>query len=220
MRNNFRRARKPEEKEKRRVLLLSVARSMLARDPDLNGLSLSRLAENSMMAKSNIYRYFETREALLLAILWEEWGEWFLAVKKQLGSSKGRLGLHDLVREIARTLANRRILCSLTAALPSVVERNLSELSIRDFKIASLEALNEFGVFLESSCPELNAKTYARLIYDAACLIAGIYPHANPSKTVVKVIRSPELEFFRHDFLTDLERIMIALANEAKREIK
>jgi AcrR family transcriptional regulator len=197
---------------------MSAARGALSRNPDLSALSLSQLARSVKMSKSNVYRYFETREALLLAVLWEEWGEWFETMKTSL-SSRGRglaigqsFELRDLVIELSRTLAERKVLCALTAALPSVLERNLSESAIRNFKRQSLRALEEFGTVLHDHCPRLSGKEYARLIYDGACLMAGIFPHAHPSKPVAKVIREPELEFFRHNLSSDLERMMLALA--------
>jgi hypothetical protein len=42
--------------------------------------------------------------------------------------------------------------------------------------------------------------------------MGGLHPHGHPSKSVAKVLKSPELEFFRRDFATDLERVMLALA--------
>ena len=39
------------------------------------------------MAKANVYTYFETREALLLALLRDEWQRWFARLKKQARST-------------------------------------------------------------------------------------------------------------------------------------
>jgi hypothetical protein len=48
------------------------------------------------------------------------------------------------------------------------------------------------------------------LIYDAACLIAGLYPFANPSEKVRRVIADPSLKFFRRHLRTDLARMLLA----------
>jgi AcrR family transcriptional regulator len=126
---DFRRARKPDQKAKRRAHVLATARAMLGEGTvDLGQLSLNELARRAGMAKSNLYRYFETREAVLLALLSEEWVAW----QKHMTTSyrrtaRGRAALDALVRHVARTLAARRLLCALTTAFPSVLEHNLSE---------------------------------------------------------------------------------------------
>ena len=66
----FQRARRPEQKEERRLRLLTVARAALVSGVAIEGLSLSSIARDAGMAKANTYRYFESREALLRDV-WE-----------------------------------------------------------------------------------------------------------------------------------------------------
>ena len=61
----YQRARSPEQKAERTEQILSAAEAMLAEGQDSSALSLNVLAKRAGMAKSNIYRYFESREALL-----------------------------------------------------------------------------------------------------------------------------------------------------------
>ncbi len=193
--------------------LLRTARAMLVRDMDLESVSLNELARRAQMAKSNVYRYFETREALLLALLWEEWGEWyreFFGELKMSGSFER--SVQELVSLLARSLVRYPLLCALTAALPTVLERNLSESAIRKFKRDSLEFFLEIGSMLEAQASGLSSDSYAQLLHDGACLMAGLYPHAYPSKAVARALKAPELQFFRRDFAKDLERVMLALA--------
>src|SRR5215831_17174463 len=64
----FQRARKPEEKEVRRAAILGAARA-LAREVGPIALSLNELGRRSGVSKPNIYRYFESREEILLGLL-------------------------------------------------------------------------------------------------------------------------------------------------------
>ncbi len=73
----FVRARQPEQKEERRRNLIATARAMLDERMRLDELSLNELARRAGMTKSNVYRYFESREAVLLALLEDEWRSWF-----------------------------------------------------------------------------------------------------------------------------------------------
>src|SRR4051794_7039673 len=71
----FRRARTEEQREARRRAILSTAEAMLAEMP-VAALSLNELSRRVGLAKSNVLRYFETREAVLLELLDAAWREW------------------------------------------------------------------------------------------------------------------------------------------------
>jgi hypothetical protein len=105
-------------------------------------------------------------------------------------------------------------LCALLTALPSVLEQNLSEETIRFVKTKSLESFREIGHFLESKVSDLSAQQYAELLHDAVCTVAGLYPVAFPSPAAGKVLAAPEFSLFRKDLPRDLERMLLALARD------
>lgn len=211
--NDFLRARQPEQKEERRALLLATARVMLEAGTDLRELTLNELARQAGMAKSNVYRYFETREALLLELLWSEWAAWFEAlVADPPRRGRGPKALSALAACIARSLARRPLLCKLTAALPSVVEQNLSEERIAEFKAQSLLFFGELARFLHGRVPDLSEARYASLVHDTVTLLVGLYPFAAPAPAVARVLEREAFAFFRRDFEADLARMILALA--------
>ena len=217
MSKGYLRARKPEEKEERKLHLLDVARSLIELENDLNLLSLNEIARSAKMAKANIYRYFESREALLLDLLWEEWLAWFKDFQKDWSKlSKNKKSFDYLIRHLAQTLSRRQLLCNLTASLPSVIEKNLSEQTIKDFKYQSIELFGEIANYLETCSDKLPANLYAIFLQDTVSLIAGIYPFAHPNKVVGKVLLDPELRFFKRNFGAELERYMMAIVNDLK----
>jgi AcrR family transcriptional regulator len=221
MSKRYLRARKPEQKEERRQHLLDVARELINKESDLNLLSLNEIARSAKMAKANIYRYFESREALLLDLLWDEWQDLFKDFQKDWSrASKSKRTFNHLIKTLAMSLSKRGLLCNLTTALPSVIEKNLSEQTIKDFKYRSIELFSEIANFLETCSGELNSKTYAIFLQDTVSLIAGIYPFLHPNDVVVKVLEDPDLQFFKRDFNVELERYMIAIANNHKSKSK
>src|ERR1700733_7845369 len=64
----FQRARNAEQREARRRAILDTAAAMLAEMP-VAQVSLNELSRRAGLAKSNVLRYFESREAVLLALL-------------------------------------------------------------------------------------------------------------------------------------------------------
>jgi AcrR family transcriptional regulator len=210
--SDFQRARQPEQKQERRALLLATARAMLNESADSASLSLNDLARRAQMAKSNVYRYFESREAVLLALLEEEWTHWFDDLREAGARGASRVTLKEVVHEVCRTLASRRLLCHLTSVLPSVLEHNLSEQAVKDFKLGTLAFFAQLSEYLARRCPVLDQAAYTTLVGDSVTLITGLYAFTHPSVVVQRVLEAPELAAFRADFASELERLMLSLA--------
>jgi AcrR family transcriptional regulator len=221
MEATFQRARQPAQKQQRRDHLLATARNLLASGTELRTLSLSELARRAGLAKASVYTYFASREALLLALLWDEWAHWFVELQRAWPEAgpvaTAPTGLTQTVEAVADALAREALLCELTAALPTVLEQNLSEAAIADFKRASLAFFGEIGGFLAGCCPELPAATYAELARDAAHAIVGLYPSTHPSPAAARALSNPDLGFFRRDFARELRRFLAALAADYQR---
>jgi AcrR family transcriptional regulator len=217
----FTRARQPEQKEERRARLLATARAMLDEGAGLGDVSLSELARRAAMTKSNVYRYFESREAVLLALLVEEWVAWFLALKRGWRrpppGASGDAALEHLARHLARTLAARPRLCLLTSAVPQVLEQNLSEAAIREFKLLSLAHFEAVAAFMTARAPRLTGAAAVTLLYDAVAAITGLYPATHPSAAAARALDDPALCGLRRDFARELERFVCALARDVVR---
>jgi AcrR family transcriptional regulator len=217
MNKGYLRARKPEHKKERKVHLLDVARTLIDEKSDLSLLSLNEIARSAKMAKANIYRYFESREALLLELLWDEWQEWFKDFQKDWRKvPKTKKKFEYLIKSLAISIAKRDLLCNLSTALPSVIEKNLNEKTIREFKYRSVELFGQIANFLETCSSELDSHSYAILLQDTVSLITGLYPFTHPNEVVEKVLKDPGLKFFKRDFSAELERYMVSIANSIK----
>jgi AcrR family transcriptional regulator len=212
--SHFTRARQPEQKEERRAQLLTTARAMLDAGTPLAELSLNGLARQAGMTKSNVYRYFESREAVLLDLLRDEWFAWFVTLTTTYTPPPaGTTPLRHLAGYVARTLAARPLLCTLTSALPSVLEQNLSAAAVTEFKRLTLAFFEEAATFLAAQAPVMSAAQAQRWLLDGAVVLTGLWPHARPAPSVEQALaQAPDLAVFRWDFVADLERLLYALA--------
>src|SRR3984957_11018664 len=82
----FQRARNAEQREARRRAILDTAAAMLAEMP-VAQVSLNELSRRAGLAKSNVLRYFESREAVLLELLDSAWQDWLAALETDLGGA-------------------------------------------------------------------------------------------------------------------------------------
>ena len=213
----FQRARKPEEREERITRLLDSAHAMLREGMPVADLSLNGLARRAGMAKSNVYRYFESREAVLLALLEAEWAAWSHALVAEWPEAVACGVTADAVADrLARTLSARPLLGALTAVLPTVLEQNLSEAALARFKRAAHALVSGIGADLAARAPGPSAAAYAELVVHLSMVVAGVYPNAYPNPVVARVLEAdPTLQtLFRRDYEQDLRRISRALLRE------
>src|SRR3978361_993367 len=79
MMTSFKRARSEEQRTERKRMILDTAAAMLAEMP-VAQISLNELSRRVGLAKSNVLRYFESREAVLLELLDVAWLEWLIGL--------------------------------------------------------------------------------------------------------------------------------------------
>ena len=82
----FQRARSEEQREARRQAILGAAAAMLAEMP-VAEVTLNELSRRAGLAKSNVLRYFESREAVLLELLDSAWQDWLAQLDAELADA-------------------------------------------------------------------------------------------------------------------------------------
>ena len=210
----FRRARNEEQREIRRQAILRTAEAMLAEMP-VAALSLNELSRRVGLAKSNVLRYFETREAVLLELLDEAWRDWLdvLAVEL-LGEPVGPVGERvELVAAVlARTLAARPMLCELGSASSAVLERNVSVAVAVRFKRATLANTDALGRRVRVVLPELDDRNGQGFAQAAVLVTSSLWPYAQPSAAMQTAYEAePALASLRPDFAVVLRELLATM---------
>ena len=206
------RARSPEQKEERRRHLLDTARSLLLEIPDVHDLGINELARRAQMTKSNVYRYFESSEAVLLDVLVEEFMLWLPELRKALSRDRKRSGgIEHVARAFSSTVTARPLLCRLTSIFPSILEHNISAERMVEFKHCLLAVRKETALDFHACVPSISAAGFERCIHLALPLLIGLWPLSHPAKLAVEVIGLPELAALRYRLRHDLEEGLLLL---------
>src|SRR5258707_448038 len=87
--STFQRARSDEQRAERSRAILDTAAAMLAEMP-VTEVSLNVLSRRVGLAKSNVLRYFESREAVLLELLNTAGREWLTELSRELDEGVDR----------------------------------------------------------------------------------------------------------------------------------
>ncbi|MFI6166375.1 TetR family transcriptional regulator [Nocardia sp. NPDC051052] len=155
----FQRARSDEQREIRRRAILDTAAEMLDEMP-VAEVSLNELSRRVGLAKSNVLRYFESREAVLLELLDASLETWLAELADELtagieAQAAPEVRAGQLAEILSRSLAGRGVLCDLFGAQGGVLEHNVSVEVVKRHKRSSLTRLAAMTELMRRHLPEL-----------------------------------------------------------------
>ena len=175
----------------RRQAILDAARAMLA-EKGVADTSLRELSQRVGLAKSNVLRYFDSREAIFLKLLDEECRSWLAELDTLLGEPRPRSSDYaneiQVASTIAGSLAQRRLLCELVSAMAAVLERNISLECARDFKGRVHDNIGALAELIARHVPWLTREFAAAFAENVFVLTAGMYPFSEPTEPVRAVM--------------------------------
>jgi AcrR family transcriptional regulator len=179
----FQRARSDEQREVRRRAILDTVAAMLQEMP-VADVSLNELSRRVGLAKSNVLRYFDSREGVLLELMDSALRDWLAQLADDLAAgvdpalpvvSRGE----QLATALARSLAAHPVLCDLMGAQGAVLERNVTVEVVTRHKRAALTLLTATADLLRRYVPELGtaAETFC---FQSMVLAGALAPYSSP----------------------------------------
>lgn len=218
MANTFQRARSEEQRAVRRKAILDTTAAMLGEMP-VAQVSLNELSRRVGLAKSNVLRYFESREAVLLELLGTASQELLEHLDTTLPEAVDADApvaerADRLAAAMTDAFAERPVLCDLISAQAAVLERNVSTEVAAQYKRSSIAHVFALAQRVRTHVPELDERDAVRFVAAALMVVTAAWPHAHPSPAVLAVYESdPELAVLRLDFATVLrESLEVLLA--------
>ncbi|AYY14881.1 TetR/AcrR family transcriptional regulator [Actinobacteria bacterium YIM 96077] len=205
----FQRARSVEQRQVRRQAILDTAASMLAEMP-VAEVSLNEMSRRVGLAKSNVLRYFESREAVLLELLDGALQAWLAEISDELAASvdpqlSARERGDQLAAVLSRSLAGATTLCDLINAQPGVLEHNVSVDVVVHYKRSALHLLATMIDLVRSHLPEL--RDHARMVCMTTLILAGaLSTYGRPSASTLAAYEvDPTLAELHLDLASMLE---------------
>jgi AcrR family transcriptional regulator len=217
MATTFQRARSDEQRAVRRQAILDTAAAMLQEMP-VADISLNELSRRVGLAKSNVLRYFDSREAVLLELLDSSFREWLAHLAAELPSAvRRRAGFNrraqQLASAITRSLVARPVLCDLMSTQASVLEHNVSVEAITRYKLGVLADAEDLAGLLRDALPELSQDDAWRYTVGAWLTTSALWAYARPPEAVLEACALDErLEKTHLDFPATLEDYLTTLA--------
>jgi TetR/AcrR family transcriptional regulator len=208
--HEFQRARQPEQKGLRRNAILHAAEELIA-EGGLHDLSLSSIAERAGLSKANTYRYFESREEILLDILMEDQRDLIAEIEQKLSHLKGSRDEKRVAQVIAQAFIVRPRLCQLLGMVSSILEHNLSEDAIINCKRELVMLSQHATRALHTALPNIALTDCGWMLGTIALYVAGLWPAAHPAPPAARVLARDEFAALRPVFERDLTKGILVL---------
>jgi AcrR family transcriptional regulator len=210
---SFVRARRPEHKQQRREAILEAARD-LALQRGVRAITLGDLADAVGLAKSNVVRYFGTREEIFVELCSEEG----FRLRDALLPRFEDVTEETLPRVLASTLMEHELFCELLSQLTTHLEHNVSYPAAERLKVASTLVVGELARALAARPVGLDVDQATLLLTATSQIGAGLWSASRPSEVVLQVYAAhPEIVPTGSVHAT-LERLVAALATGLRAE--
>ena len=217
MATTFQRARSDEQRALRSQAILDTAAAML-REMPVAEISLNELSRRVGLAKSNVLRYFESREAVLLELLDGSVREWLAHLSAEVPAAvRRRAGFarraEQLAGVIAASLAERPVLCDLIAAQSAVLEHNVSVEAVTKHKLAGLDDAETISGLVREALPELGEADAWKYVIAIWVTTSALWAFACPPAAVLEAHAADErLARTQLDFRATLEDHLTTVA--------
>jgi AcrR family transcriptional regulator len=212
----FQRARSEEQREIRRQAILDTAAAMLDLMP-VSEVTLNELSRRAGLAKSNVLRYFESREAILLELLDRAAKRWLSELPGQLAAGvppdgAPRERADQLAVVLARSVAPQRQLCDLLSAQASVLEHNVSADVVARYKRAMSDNQAALTGLALEYLPELGGDGAWKACAMSMVFMGALWSYTQPPASVLAAYEAdPSLAVLRLDFAAALEEALATL---------
>ena len=209
------RAVRTDQKEARRETIMHAALALFA-DSDFETVSMAAIARTAGIAKGTVYLYFDTKEALFLAVVSGIFDGQFNRIDRNLLDLPPASTAEMVVAAIGAAMDIDPNSSRLTALTHSVIERNVSFETVLEFKQSMRRRLVYSGSLIEEKLSFLAPGKGARLLMTMHALFIGLQQMADPAPTAKAVLERPEMDLFRVDTASYMAETMLALLKGLK----
>ena len=192
-------ARSTEQKTAKADAIATAALA-LQREVRFEEWTVQQVARRAGVAKGTVFLYFETKEALGLAVARRLLEEWYDDIDGQLSAAEGSLTPASAAQLIARSLASRGALRRTLALVGPLMEHNAGRAAVARLSGLAAGAIDHDGHALESALPFLREGEGIRLLLLIHALVVGYHSMAEPSSTVQAVLAEDSMATLRVDF--------------------
>ncbi|TGL38906.1 TetR/AcrR family transcriptional regulator [Leptospira perdikensis] len=193
---------------KRATIIQSAA--FLLQKKDWAELSMDEVAKRAKIAKGTLYLYFPTKEDLCLRVHIADYEAWFLDMENFLTETKP-INAEIFSKWFVDSMDRHVRFLKLLPIVPTILEKNASVETIREFKLSLKEQIFKILPLLFQVFPFLNEKSGFLFLMQCHALAVGSWSHGFPSNQVREAVKDDGLDIFVLDYKIFLRTSILTL---------
>ena len=201
-----------EDQIEHRIKEIVDATARLYENTRYEDITFSMIAKEASFTRSNLYRYFKTKEEIFLALLAHDIANW----QEEILASfpKTQISVFDFAEQWVGLLLKQHRLIEIYTILYTMLEPNASLEALVTFKKNMMITLSVVIDKLTVILP-LSAEAAREFLVTFIAIAIGIYPSMNPTSKqlqameIVKMNITPE--FHKAAFIHSIESILNGL---------
>jgi len=207
----FERARSNEQKELR-LKQIKDATMHLYNNMVYQDISMASIAKELDFTRGNLYKYYATKEEILLDVLKDKINIWH----QDLSKAMINLPINDIKQFSkiwAKVTDESKDFLKLFSILFSIIERNVSIEKLTEFKKEIMASNMAAANLIKEKFPNISEEHIINFISLQISTIVGLYPLSNPSELQQKAIRNSGYPYTPPCFLTVFTEFLETLLN-------
>lgn len=202
----FERARSEEQKELRLRHIKDVTLH-LYNTVQFQDISMASIAKELEFTRGNLYKYYKTKEEILLDILSDKTKTWYLELEQALIDVEVN-DIKHFCRVWAEVMNNNRDFLKLFSILFSIIEQNITLERLTDFKIEILQSNQAAAGLIYVKLPTLSEEDIIQFLNVQISLIVGLYPLSTPTPLQLQAIEKTGLPYQTPNFLDTFQQFL------------
>ena len=202
---DWQRARTPEKIGERKGAILEAAKHLFSKER-YEDISFNGIAAHAGFTKSNVYRYFSSREEIFLLIYSELAADWSNAMVDYYRSLKQGVGVERFAEGTVKVTARHQQFLELSPLLFISLEKNSSPEQLLAFKELTVNVIAEHTTELERLFPKITNEDVYFFLRIFQTVAASFWASANPNAELKEIYRKSEFKSIVPDFERELKR--------------
>ena len=218
---DWQRARSDEKKDERKAAICAAAMRLFQKS-GYEKVTLNGIAVEAGFAKSNLYRYFSSREEIFLSIFSRLFSQWSAAWSKRLKGFDENEPIPNFAESWVQSFLANPAFLDLTTVLFVSLERNSSYEQLVEFKRHSMNLLYPLSLEISRIYPELNNEQAFQCLSLSFAATSNYCALATQNDALKKIYEQEEFAPLRPNFESDLRAAveitvhgLLSIANES-----
>ncbi|MCK6261776.1 TetR/AcrR family transcriptional regulator [Vibrio sp. ZSDE26] len=200
---NWKRARTDDKKNERKEAIFHAAFTLF-KQKGYDNVSFNGIANEAGFTKSNMYRYFSSKEEIFLNIFAELFEGWFTDCCEELHRLGENPSIADFSKSWVKVIKNHPQFMDLTPLLFIALEKNSSYEQLLEFKTLSKDLLFRLSTEISNVYPEFQGEKSFQFLNLSFATMSNSWAAKSQNDALLKIYQQEEFMMMKPNFEPDL----------------